>query len=236
MRALGIDLAVRDARDIGVALVADDGIVMLPVPFTGRPEVASLALWIRTLATAHAVSVVSIDGPLGWKGPDTDAPHCRSSERVLRAPGKTGLPPDGVKPAGYLGFTRFSIDLFERLTMQAGWRLPGDPRAVEETAILVTECFPTAIWRGLGLTPLAGKQKATAADVEAAAERFVETTGLPMPELPSHDGVQAVVAAYAGWCLARRDPRVLLAGLPPFRLDDAWREGYILSIASAGER
>ena len=233
-RSLGIDLAIRDTRDIGVAVVGDDGVTVHTVPWDGRPAVAGLASWIRELAIAHAVQVVSIDGPLGWKAPATDSPHCRRSERVLRAPGKTGLPPDGVKPAAYLGFTRFSIELFEYLTMDAGWRLPEDPRPAADGAMVVTECFPTAIWRGLGVAPLMGKARATSADVAQAAQRLALATGLTLPAHPSHDALQAVVAAYAGWRLAHRDPRVQLAGDPPCRLDDSWREGYILSIAPTG--
>lgn len=233
-RALGIDLAVRDTRDIGVAVVGDDGVQLYTVPSRGRPDVTVLATWIRELAGVHAVQVVSIDGPLGWKSPTTDSPHARQSERVLRAPGKTGLPPDGVKPAGYLGFTRLSIALFETLTMESGWRLPDDPRTGVDGAIVVTECFPTAIWRGLALAPLVGKQRATSTDVEQAASRLAERTGLTIPASLSHDALQAVVAAYAGWRLAHRDTQVQLAGDPPFRLDDSWREGYILSIAPSG--
>jgi hypothetical protein len=234
LRALGVEHAVRDARDVGAAIVGDDGVQHIPITWHGRPEAATLTRWIRDVAAAYAVQVVSIDGPLGWKGPDTDSLHCRRSERVVRAPGKTGLPPDGVKPATYLGFTRLSIALFERLTIDGTWRLPGDPRGEAPPAVLVTECFPTAIWRGLGVPPLPGKSKATGRDVEQAAMRLASATGLTMPAAVSHDALQAVVAAYAGWRLAHRDPRVHLAGDPPFRLDGAWREGYILSIAPTG--
>lgn len=225
---------MRDVRDIGAALVGDDGVRLLTVPLSGRPEVPGLVAWIQAAVAEHAVQVVSIDGPLGWKGVDTESVHCRLSERALRAPGKTGLPPDGVKPAGYLGFTRLSIALFEALTMSAGWRLPGDPRVEADGSAVVTECFPTAIWRGMALPPLMGKARATPADVVHAGARFTEATGLALDPRTTHDELQAVVAAYAGWCLAGQDPRAHLAGAPPYRLDGAWREGYILSIASPG--
>ena len=190
--------------------------------------------WLLRCASEAQVVGLCIDGPLGWKGPEPLAEHSRLSERLVRAPGKTGLPPDGVKPRGYLGFTRFSIALFERLTRDGAWQLPGaEADVLSHTPLrtgFVTETFPTAIWRGLGLTPLVGKSTAGVGDVAAAVERFTGRTGLRLAGTPSHDQLQAVVGGYAGLRWAQGDPEAVLAGAPPFRLDGSWREGYIMTM------
>lgn len=232
-RILSVDLAYVRYRDLGVALLTDRPahVTFLDVPLTGTPDPDRLADWLVELAGTHDVAGLCLDGPLGWKAPDTDSPHCRRSERQLRAPGKTGLPPAGVKPATYLGFTRFSIALFERLTMTHGFALPGQPD-IPRGARFVTESFPTAAWRALGLTPLAAKGKATPADVDAAARRFTQDTGMTLSRTPTHDELQAAVGGLAGLAWARGDrAAVQLAGEAPFRLDGSWREGYIMGPA-----
>lgn len=223
-------------RDIGVALVTYDhdgqreqlSARTLNVPLTGRPAVEPLVAWLKEMVDAHDVRCLCIDGPLGWRSPDTDSLHCRLSERALRAPGKTGLPPDGVKPRTYLGFTTFSIALFEAWLEDADWALPGDPAAASRARV-VTESFPTAAWRALGLPPLAGKARASIADVQQAGARLQTRTGIALDEVRTHDQLQAVVGGIAGaWWAAGRTERVQLAGAAPFRLDGSWREGYIM--------
>ena len=240
---LSIDLACADWRSIGVALVRPNGAQLIEVPHRGRPTAEAVLAWIRTLLREHPITGLCIDGPLGWRAPDGGAPHCREAERVVRAPGKTGLPPDGVKPASYLGFTRFSIALFEALTMDDGWRLPGQvttgsqapvPSYGSQRSRFVTECFPTAIWRGLGVAPLKAKARATPADVALARAQLEALTGLSITSegsvVPSHDQLQAVVGGVAGLRWAIGDPSARLAGVPPIRLDGSWREGYILTL------
>jgi hypothetical protein len=236
MRVLSIDLAYKHYRDCGVALLSrHDGALhaqLRVLPLTGTPDPGVLADWLADEADRHQVAGLCVDGPLGWKAPDTDAPHCRLSERAVRAPGKTGLPPDGVKPRGYLPFTQFSIALFERLTGAHGFVLPGHPATSD--ARFVTETFPTAAWRALRLTPLPGKSRATPTDVGHAVRRLKDATKVALDGTPSHDQLQAVVGGLAplDWARGARD-RVHLAGAPPFRLDDSWREGYIMIPAAA---
>jgi len=245
---LSIDLACADWQAIGVAMVTPTGAELIEVPHRGRPTAEAVLAWIRTLVEAHPVTGICIDGPLGWRAPDGRAPHCREAEREVRAPGKTGLPPDGVKPASYLGFTRFSIALFESLTMDDGWLLPGQPitgsRAPGVSPLaprvrFVSECFPTAIWRGLGVAPLKAKARASPADVAAACARLEALTGLSLlgerSAVPSHDQLQAVVGGVAGVRWALGDPSARLAGVPPVRLDGSWREGYILTLGPLPE-
>ena len=234
--ALSVDLAYVDYRDIGVALVTAAGegerrrlsAQALAVPLHGRPAVAPLAAWLMEMAYAHDVRCLCIDGPLGWRSPNTDSPHSRLSERAVRAPGKTGLPPDGVKPRSYLGFTTFSIALFESLLASAGWALVGDLAASSPERV-ITESFPTAAWRALGLPPLVAKSRAKAADVHDAISRLQTHTGITLEQVQTHDQLQAVVGGIAGaWWAAGHTDRVQLAGVPPFRLDGSWREGYIM--------
>ncbi len=132
---LSIDLALISYRDVGAALVqsAPSGertARVIRLTQGGRPTTDALVGWMEQVAEREQVRCRAIDGPLGWRGPDTDSPHSRLSERAVRAPGKTGLPPDGVKPRTYLEFSRLSIAIFERLTAR-GWRLPADPTGRE---------------------------------------------------------------------------------------------------------
>lgn len=226
---MSVDLACARYPDIGVALLDGSArtATLLDIPLAGRPAVDALADWLVDTVAHHGARGLCIDGPLGWKRPDTDSPHCRRSERQLRAPGKTGLPPDGVKPATYLAFTQFSIALFDVLTMQHGFLLPGQSGAAG--APFVTETFPTAAWRALALTPLKGKGRATAGDVTEAASRFTDATGYTLSRPPTHDELQAAVGGVAGvaWAAGQQDA-VHLAGDPPVHLDGRWCEGYIM--------
>jgi hypothetical protein len=231
MRVLSVDLAYKHYRDCGIALLSQrEGAPhaqLLEVSLVGTPDPQALADWLADLADRHQVAGLCIDGPLGWKAPDTEAEHCRLSEKAVRAPGKTGLPPDGVKPRGYLPFTQFSIALFERLTGAHAFVLPGHPGTCG--ARFVTETFPTAAWRALGLAPLPGKSRATPADVAEAVRRLEHATEIVLDGLPTHDQLQAVVGGLAplDWACGAHE-RVQLAGAPPFRLDDRWCEGYIM--------
>ena len=93
----------------------------------------------------------------------------------------------------------------------------------------MTESFPTAGWRALGLSPLMAKGRASVADVQDAGARLQARTGVTLEQVRTHDQLQAVVGGIAGaWWAAGRTERVQLAGAPPFRLDGSWREGYIM--------
>lgn len=239
-RVLSVDLAYVKYTDIGVALLEQTGgrisARLLEVPLVGRPVVADLVEWLVATAASHDAAGICIDGPLGWKGPHTDAEHCRLSERSVRAPGKTGLPPDGVKPRTYLPFTEFSIAMFEAITLERGFMLPGQARSPSSEPF-VTETFPTAAWRALGLPPLPAKSKTKPTDLAAAVSRLVAATGVILDASPTHDQLQAVVGGLAGlaWARGAKD-EVMLAGAPPFRLDDSWREGYIMIPAAPSAR
>jgi hypothetical protein len=240
-RVLSVDLAYKRHRDIGVVLLdaSDAGIeaTIVDASLADPPHAHTLADWLHALAERHHVAGIAIDGPLGWKAPGTDAPHCRVSEKAVRAPGKTGVPPDGVKPRGYLAFTEFSLALFERFTTRYGYALPGSGHAAPEkqgaigdrAARFVTETFPTAAWRSLGLVPVPGKGRTTPDALHDATARLTARVPIRLGHTPTHDQLQAVVGGLAPLAWAQGDiERVTLAGLPPFRLDGCWREGYIM--------
>jgi hypothetical protein len=232
---LSIDLALASYRDVGAALVqaSPEGEIVarvIQLAQAGRPTADAVVGWIEEVAERAQVQCIAIDGPLGWRGPDTDSPHARLSERAVRAPGKTGLPPDGVKPRTYLEFSRLSMAIFEQLTAR-GWRLPADSSGahVAPEARYVTETFPTAAWRALGLVPLAGKARSGAADVADGLVRLAAALPIEITGVVTHDDLQAVVGGIApAWWMAHALERVRFVGVPPFRLDDSWREGFIL--------
>lgn len=229
VRILSVDLAYKRHADIGVALLEASGkhitARIIDAELTDPPHPHTFADWLHALATQHDVAGIAIDGPLGWKAPGTEAEHCRMSEKAVRAPGKTGLPPDGVKPRNYLAFTEFSIALFERLTAHYGYVLPGS----DGHGSFVTETFPTAAWRSLSLAAVPGKGRTTPAELEAAITRLTARVSLDIDRSLTHDQLQAVVGGLAplAWALEQH-ARVSLAGLPPHRLDGSWREGYIM--------
>ena len=237
---LSVDLAYTRYADIGVALLQDTAggdisAQLISVPLSGTPTVDALAQWLDDTARANDVRCLLIDGPLGWKSPASTEPHARHSERALHTPGKTGRPPDGVKPRPYLAFTLFSIALFELLTARR-WVLPSADDvahgALGRDARFVSETFPTAAWRRLGLPPLAGKQRSRdqRLAVADALGRLQGLVSLRVDRAPNHDELQAVVAGLAGvwWELGEKN-RVQWHGEAPFRLDGAWHEGYIIT-------
>ena len=240
MATLSVDLAYTRYSDIGVALLQETatGAInaqLIAVPLSGRPTVEALSNWLNTFARAHDVRCLLIDGPLGWKSPTSSEVHARYSERALHTPGKTGLPPDGVKPKPYLAFTCFSIALFEMLTVR-GWALPGADDVAHGVARgasrMISETFPTAAWRRLGLAPLSGKKRGRDQRVEVveALRRLQTRVDLLVDRTPNHDELQALVAGVAGvWWERGASARVKWHGEPPFRLDGTWREGYIIT-------
>jgi predicted nuclease with RNAse H fold len=237
MPVLSVDLAHKRWGDIGLcSLEAGDGeIVVEPISLpglglSGAPTAAVLAEVLADLAARSDARLVLLDGPQAWKDPANGIEHCRLCERELATQGKTGLP-GFTKPAGYLGFIAFAIDVFDRLA-ERGWpRLPTRD-ALGTEGCFALECFPTSAWRRLGLAPLPGKANRKGASV---AEKLAELQRRAPFELRdaamlSHDELQAVVAGLAGLA-AEGHPGFGfdLAGVPPFRLDDIWREGFIVN-------
>lgn len=201
-------------------------VTLLAPPFAVVPPPVLLAEWLDTAARAQGATLLLVDGPSAWKSPSSSEPHARRAERLLNTPGKTGCAPDGVKPRGYLGFTRDAIALFEALTVR-GWSFPVDGAAAPD-GLVVCESFPTAAWRRLALRPLPGAARG-APVVTAALASLRARVPLRLDGVPTHDQLQAIVAGVAGvWWLSGRADRVELVGAPPMRGDHGWEEGWIL--------
>lgn len=234
---LSIDLALTSYRDVGVAVVrsAADGTIharVVDVPLEGRPSVAALVEWIESRCQIESITCIAIDGPSAWRAPGgrstSTSQHARAAEAVLHTPGKTGLPPDGVKPSTYLGFTQLSVDLFAMLAGR-GWTFPHELGAVPPR--LLVETFPTAAWRGLRLAPLPGKAKARrdVGTVPLWLERLSQRLPLHTVGVVTHDQLQAVVGGIApAWWMAGLASRVALRGAPAFRSESHWYEGFII--------
>ena len=232
MTVISVDLAYKDYRDIGLVLLqsSESGIDVVPiglesVGLKGTPETGKLADFLVSLAGELNASSILIDGPQAWKSPHNGLEHCRKCEHELHTPGKTGVPGE-TKPANYLEFTSFSIELFDRLA----WSFPRLATTGDWPTHVAIESFPTAAWRTLGLTPLPGKSKATDADVSSGIEELQNCFALEVRGSLNHDELQAAVAGIAGLALERHNLAGLaFAGVEPIQIDGSWREGYILN-------
>jgi hypothetical protein len=249
---VSVDLALRRGAELGVAVLrvagagagaraegASGGVAgiaadLVAPPFDAVPPPEALAAWLDEVARGHGASLLCVDGPSAWKSPASALPHARRAERLLNTPGKTGCAPDGVKPRGYLAFTRASIALFEALGAR-GWRFPEDATAVGAPPRVPTmvETFPTAAWRRLGLAALPGRARG-AEVVRRALEALRAVVRLDLDAVPTHDQLQAVVGGLAGvWWLRGEMARVELVGAPPVRGGHGWEEGWILVPAAS---
>src|ERR1700733_8411452 len=201
MTVVSVDLAYRDYRDFGMA-VLDDGSLGARyelLPFSNgsalapTPEhVANVAIDVCRRAGAW---ILLLDGPQGWKDPSNGLAHSRRCERVLNTPAKTGLP-GNVKPANYLRFVEFSVRVFDAFHA-CGWQR-FDPINWRLGQSAVVESFPLAAWRSLGLPSLPAKSKAHDVDIRRHLESLVDA-GLVagVGATPNHDQLQALVAGLA---------------------------------------
>lgn len=233
MSVVSVDLAYRNYRDFGVAVLEPGpfGAVyeLLVVAPGGRPkpepgEFADLAIEICERVGA---SLVLLDGPQGWKDPANGLTHSRRCERLLNAPAKTGLP-GSVKPANYAPFVTFAIRVFDSLH-ERGWPRydPATWSPGEGTAI---ESFPLSAWRSLRLPCLPAKRRSQEADIRRHLDSLIGTGLLASGALPSHDQLQALVSGLAGLgVLAGARDSYDVVGSSPFALEGAWREGFIVN-------
>lgn len=232
MRILSIDLAYRDYRDIGVALLEPGGAQVLvafhPIRGFGVPLANATAEKIASRAAELEADIILVDGPQGWKDPNSPHPHSRVCERVLNTPAKTGLP-GHVKPANYAPFVAFSIEVFNALDA-LGWpRYGGAQTSARHTTV---ESFPLSAWRSLGLRILPAKAKATEQDIQDRLASLTAMFDLKVDQVPNHDELQALVSGLAGIALLRGDTNAFrIEGVAPFILDGTVREGVIVNPA-----
>lgn len=230
MRILSADLAYRDYRDIGIALLEPEAdkvkVTFKQLRGVGEPKADITAQKLAALAAELEVDILFLDGPQGWKDPDSMYPHSRVCERVLNTPAKTGLPGQ-VKPANYAPFVAFSIEVFDSLQV-LGWPRYGGPLSwPQHTAV---ESFPLSAWRSLGLPILPAKAKATEQDLCNRLASLKAIFNLDVSEDPNHDELQAIVSGLAGIALLRGDMESFrIEGTAPFALEGTVREGFIVN-------
>lgn len=222
---LSIDLASRRYRDNGIALVSRSKDVQFLDPtslgLTGEPVAASFADAIVRVAEQHAVRLILLDGPQGWRSESAPPGHARACEQAAHTPGKTGSP-GVVKPASWTRMADFSIALFDALHAR-GW--PRIDRTWDGGQAAI-ESFPTQAWRSLGHPALPAKKRTL--EWAPWVERLVGE-GMRGIAQASHDELQAAIAALAGLqLLAGGLDAADVRGLPPAFEGGHWREGFII--------
>ncbi len=233
MSVVSLDLAAKSYTDNGLALVRGDETLkceFLDVAsyLDGAPNARDLADFLDSIAKRSNASCILIDGPQAWKLADNGLEHQRVCEKALHTPGKTGEP-GIVKPASWTRFVEFSIELFDALD-ERGWpRLPDRSMTHSKHSGFALESFPTAAWRGVGLKTLPSKAKAGPAEVQAQLDRLCRIFPVEVAREPSHDEMQALVAAIAGIAFEQgRHDFLEFVGRPPERVKGTWREGFIV--------
>ena len=172
--------------------------------------------------------ILAIDGPQGLAG--EPGATVRESERLVHAPGRT---PYELQESGkpFEGFIKGSVALFYRLVSSGSrFRLLGLDGLPASDATLI-EVFPGAAWKVVAEKPLPAKRtiEGRQARVELLSDLRVQ---LPPREqgsaLPSHDQLDAAMAAWVAYRFWLGEARV--QGRAP-EMDEkagAIREGYIV--------
>jgi hypothetical protein len=232
MTILSIDLAHRKWADFGAAVLRGEPFgatyELLHLEDTSIPTPEKVAELAINRARKFDASLILLDGPQGWKDASNGLTHSRICERQLNTPGKTGLP-ENAKPAGYLPFIRFSIEVFDALDAR-GWRR-FDPAFWRAGEPAVVETFPLSAWRSLRLKGLLAKSKARPQDISACFQSLTSSyLASDGGIVPTHDQLQAVVAGLGGLGILTGDKRrYSLTGAPASIVDGRWREGYIVN-------
>jgi hypothetical protein len=242
MKFLSLDLAHRTYADIGAVLIesqenaepAKYEIVPLEKYETGAPEPSRLVSRLLALSLEHGVKLILLDGPQGWKDPETDLLYCRRCERELNTPAKTGLP-GIVKPASYTRFVEFSISVFDELHLRGWSRFDKTTWFADQPTTI--ETFPLSAWRSLNMKPLPSKARAKHNDIVHYYERLVGEGYLERGIQPNHDQLQALVAGLSGVGLSTSPLLTCKAyGVPAHTVEDIWREGYIVNPIKRADR
>src|SRR5262249_26245380 len=153
MQVVSVDLAYVDYRDFGMAVLegGTSGARYELLPFANNsaqtPTPQRAAEIIIDVCKNVGACVVVLDGPQGWKSPSNGYAQSRLCERYVNAPAKTGLP-GSAKPANYLRFIEFAIQVFDAFQAR-GWERY-DPAAWRPDKRCVIESLPLRAWRSLG--------------------------------------------------------------------------------------
>lgn len=229
---LAVDIASRRYQDFGFALrrQGDPTVALLTPEELGLedpPEAETFTAALAGFAYAEGIDVLLLDGPQGWRHPDSPIEHMRLCERVLNTPGKTGTP-GHAKPGNYLNYIQFSIDTFHHLRADHGWNLLTEDWTARSSAQWALEVYPSAAWSLLGLDRIPGKRRGE--DLEPWRQALARVTGYVLPKDMTHDELQAAVVLPLGSAINnKREDQVVLAGVDPFIQDGVVYEGLIAS-------
>ena len=220
MAVLSIDLASKSYLDLGLCYLPGrkrrpETLSPAVLGLTGAPSPVDLAAAIDRFCREQDVSVLLLDGPQGWRWPESSIQHMRLCERVLNTPARTGNPGQ-VKPKTYLPFVQFSIQVFNEFRMRHEWCLLIEDWPSQTGKRWVVETFPSAAWGLMGLPRLPSKARCGALELKAWWNRLEGAAPYALPPGLSHDELQAMATLPAGEAIAdcRRDG-VLLAGIDP---------------------
>jgi hypothetical protein len=207
LKVLGIDVASATWAANGSAVLAFD-VTLQQVSHVYAPAITwpNTALTPRALATVidnyarrNDIRAVAIDGPQGWRDPETPngLPGVgRRCEFECRTQGKTGVYPHTF-PASQRTWIEFCIAVFDELLQKDDVQLGqvDAARKPPEHGYVLLECYPTSAWRLSGLPSLPAKKSAPR--LREYARRLAHAYSLPSTvcDVTSHDDLQAVIAA-----------------------------------------
>lgn len=231
-KTLAIDLASRRYRDFGIALLADgETTPQFPEPASlgleDPPEAESFTRALQAFARQENVDLLLLDGPQGWRHPQSPIEHMRLCERVLNTPAKTGEP-GTAKPGTMLRYVQFSVDVFQHLRADHGWQLL-DERWPRRHGRLAVEVYPSVAWSLMGLERLPGKSRA-GKELGGWRQQLARATDFTLPKDLNHDQLQAAVVLPLGHAFhKKREDLVILAGIDPIIERGIVFEGLIAS-------
>ena len=172
----------------------------------GKLTAVALADAIDHYVRRSGIVAVSLDGPQGWRDPETrlGTPGVgRRCEYECRTQAKVGTYPRTF-PSNQRAWVEFSIELFASLLARPGVRLAATDTSapMRGDGYVVLESFPTSLWRTAGLAPLPAKARKP--DLRPFARSLFAAFRIASPadQIASHDDLQAVVAAIAAAAFA----------------------------------
>ena len=203
VRVLGVDVASSNWAANGSALLTFETgahrFSSAVVPAMKWPDTRlspeSLAGAIDDFVRSNGIVAVALDGPQGWRDPQTPAGEPgvgRRCEHECRTQAKTGVRPQ-TYPGSQRRWVEFCVELFSLLLQKPGAFLGDKSGTGQSDGCAVLECYPTLTWKVAGLPPLPSKSRTT--HLTPYARRLFGVFGIPPVHVGGHDDLQAVVAA-----------------------------------------
>lgn len=227
MKILSLDLAYKNFKDNGIVIfdLSSSRISAKNIRWDNEliKSASQLVDRLGPILKTESIDYLGIDGPQAWKDENNGFQHARVCEVQAHTPSKTGTFATG-KPKNYLPFISFSIEVFNYLEELGYTRFSGTLKPKN-----VMEVFPYRSWRNCLYKPLSAKSKCSKSEIEEKFEEFKKREHIEFSFQPNHDELQATIAGSGLIRLAKGDmDKVEIAGIPPFRKDGIWLEGFIV--------